>query len=173
MCKEQLFGKKTQTKFYSFLFQPIAVICKCFLKIVAVKKNLLTFEPDFSFTLIAVISPLRGYRISYEVEQKLKIPLYRDEDLGLFSTKKIQSWFQVFAFRDEENYRDYFLLANKNSGTFLIPEQKSVDYYLKIEGDMTEKEIKEWLQQLKEIKNVQHCFEVNANELRSKQNLLL
>lgn len=144
----------------------------------ALKKTLLDFEPDFGFTLFAIVSPARAFKLCWHLDEKLNLCLHRQEDLQLTSKRAKQSlYFPLFehvpADPEEESYLDYQFIGNKTSNGYLIPEQKVVDYYFRIEGELLEKEIESVEDTLSSLPGVQHVFKVDANTLKSKQNLIL
>lgn len=139
------------------------------------KKNILEFEPSFDFSLLAIVTPLRGYRLCWWLEQKNKLVLQRSEDLVLNSKpKKTEMFFQVFhSLPETDEFRQFTLLGNKASNGFLIPEQKVVDFYLKMDGEFDTKDIESVKSTLMSIPSVQYCFTVDPHSLQSRQNLLL
>lgn len=143
-----------------------------------VKKNSLLFEPEYDFSLFALVGPMKGFRLCWMLDQKLNLHLHRLDDLELTSKRDKQTlYFQLFEHQppieEEENYLRYTLVGNKTSNGFLIPEQKVVDYYLKLEGEFSEKDIDSVKYTLSLIPELQHVFEVNPETLKSKKNLIL
>jgi len=140
-----------------------------------VKKITLTFEPDFEFQLLALVSPLRGFKLCWVLENKLNLRLFKSDDLHLSSKRgKVNSYFQVFESEEQEEIQEtYTLFGNKTSNGFLIPEQKVVDYYLKIEGDMSASNFRKLADRLAALSEIQHQFEVDPESLKSKQNFIL
>ena len=136
-------------------------------------KNVLSFEPDFSFSLLAIVSVVRGYKLCWQLERSLNFRFKRSEDLMLRSGQRMELYFQVFEGEDEEREFVLTLLGNKTEGGMLIPEQKAVDYYLKVEGETGKDWIRETVKKLKGLSLVQHVFQVEPSELKSRYNLLL
>ena len=86
--------------------------------------------------------------------------------------KKDNTAYPVFEYIDEENYREYFVLGNRNESARLIPEQKQADYFLLVKGSLSQAEKADIMQGLKNIQMVLTAFEIDVNELKSKQNLI-
>ena len=141
----------------------------------AVKKTYLEFEPDYDFKLIALISALPAHTLCWWMEQKLKLSLQRGDELVLTSKRGApESYYPVFFnLNEEENYQRWTILGNKSGNGFLIPEQKVVDYYVKIEGDIDRTFYLSVLNTLKEIQGIVHLFDVKPETLKSKANLVL
>ncbi len=139
------------------------------------KKTTLEFEPDYSFRLLAIAGNIPGYKLAWLLEKKLNLTLQRIDELKLTSKRKGQeSFFQVFVSEEtEDSYVHWTLIGNKSSGSYLIPEQKAVDFYLKVEGDVPEESYLNVFNTLKEIADIQLVFDVNPEQLKSKANLIL
>lgn len=137
------------------------------------KKNLLEIEHDYDFKLIALVTALPGHTLGWWLEQKLKIPLKMDKELSLILKKgTAESVFPVFINTNEEDlYQRWTLVGNKSGNGFLIPEQKVVDYYLKLDGDIERSYYLSVLNTLKEIPGLHHLFDVKPDQLKSKANL--
>lgn len=140
-----------------------------------VKKAFLDFEPDFDFKLIALVCQLAPHTVCWWMEQKLRIPFKRDEELEIKPKNAKESvFFPIFTnTNQEETYFRYTLFGNKSNPGVLIPEQKAVDYYLKIEGEINKSDYLNLFVHLKQIPGVLHPFDVKPNDLKSKVNLIL
>jgi hypothetical protein len=140
-----------------------------------VKKNILNFEPTFDFRLFAIVTHIRGYRLCWFLEQLLSFRLRRSEDLQLTSGReKNASFFQIFESEEEETHHQHItVLGNKTPSGFLIPEQNVVDFYIKLEGEFSDKEVERIENIISDKMPVQHVFRVDPDKLKSKQNLLL
>jgi hypothetical protein len=144
-------------------------------KYLGMKKNSLDFEPNFDFKLIAIISPLPSYTLCWWIENKFKQPFKRINEL-VINTKKPNNMacFQVFqSINNEDDYEQWTVIGNKSGNGLLLPEQKVVDYYLKIEGEIEKSNYLKIIGTLKQIPGIVHHFDVNPKELKSKANLVL
>ena len=139
------------------------------------KKTLLAFEPDYDFKLIAIVSALPAHTLCWWLEEKLKVPLQKGDELVLNSKRgTTESHFQVFFnLNEDESYQRWTLFGNKSANGFLIPEQKVVDYYLKLDGEIDRTYYLNIHKTLKEIPEIVHYFDVKPEQLKSKANLVL
>ena len=96
-------------------------------------KFTLNIEEDYDFSLIGISCHAKDYRLCYELNKTLEIDLVRGEDLDIDS-KNSKANYALFEFVDEENFMDYYLISNRSSKGFLIPEQKSTDFFLLLKG---------------------------------------
>jgi hypothetical protein len=56
--------------------------------------------------------------------------------------------------------------------TYLIPEKKKVDYFIKIVGEPTQETIYKTVNKIKQINQVVTSYTVETNSLKSKQFLI-
>jgi hypothetical protein len=152
----------------------------------AKKKYILTTEFDYDYTLIVIKSVLEDYRLAYFLNKTFNL-LLKKEDFKLnFDHKKGD--FSVFGFDDLSTNSYWSLIANKQvinkevktdnynlfdeiSNTFvLLPEEKKADYFLKIENNT--QEITTIIKKINTIYRVITSYEINPNDLKSKDLLI-
>lgn len=127
---------------------------------------------DYNFTLFGIASHAKDYRLSWAINKALVIELERppqNED----NPKDIFELFSIHQFNDEDNFLTYTLIANRGANGFFAPDQKKVDFFLKIEGGLAEMRKKEMITELNKIELVLAVYAINPKELRSKQNFLI
>jgi len=146
----------------------------------------LDFEDDYS--LIGIHSPEEDYRLAYLLNLHLKTKLTRYKHHLDFENSEAE--FPLFEFKDENNFNNYYLINNKhtqlnselkNEGLFggnisttsyLIPEKKKIDYFLKIEGCNSDVFIKNLVANLNNIKQIITSYSIEPNTLKSKDHLI-
>lgn len=153
----------------------------------------LEFDDIDYYQLVAIHSSMEEYKMAYFLNKHLDLRLKRSHfDLD-FNHGEIQALYPLFDFKEPENYRSYYLIKNKFKGsikkvvssgslfieedissqiTYLIPEYKEVDYFLKIEDD-TEGEEQSIINKIAFIPQVITTYMVDINQLKSKNNLIL
>lgn len=134
-------------------------------------KFVLNLEDQYEFTLIGISCHKKDYRLCWELNKSLNIDLVREEDLTVVDNKEELS-FTFYRYLNREEYLDYYLIGNRSNNAILIPEQKMIDFWLKIEGDIYEEQKTTILNNLKGLPVVLTAFEINPESLKSKQNLL-
>jgi len=163
------------------------------------KKSIsIDFEYDYDFLLIGICSPLKDYHLCYWINKELSTTLTRCEsDIAMnFPDGLEKAYFPLFEFMDEQYQNQWYLLGNKcpilcsdqeqNQGTifdgfiqdrkktkYLIPENSRVDFYLQIHGIFHEDSKQDLLQNIKKIDRIVSAHEINIDELRSKENLII
>ena len=151
------------------------------------------FEEN-DYKLIAIHCPLEPYRLAFFMNKKLQVNFKRSKfDLNVYS-KKSDSQYVRFEFEDKNNTIFWNLIENKNQDvassksasydlfssasisfpkiSYLIPELKKVDYFIKI--DFEEQEINTGLiiQNIKNSEFITTVYEIDVNKIKSKNNLI-
>lgn len=154
------------------------------------KLNLEDFD-QVDYSLIAIHSTFDDYRLAYKINQKLGISLFKDEKDIAVNVEGINVFFSRFTYTDYENILVWDLIQNNqilelaskkraidlfdaNSFTrkvHILSELSKADYLLKIEIDSDIK-INEIAKKINKIESVTTAYQVNTNELKSKNNLI-
>lgn len=149
---------------------------------------ILTFElDDEQFTLIGIHSTEEDYKLAYVLNQELNTKFSRFKQNLDFQNSTAQ--FPLFEFKDDCGLEKYYLINNKdiqvlerkvNEGLFggnyttisyLIPEKKRVDYFLKIEGCNKTLALN-LINKLNNLKQVITSYTIDTNTLKSKNHLI-
>lgn len=134
-------------------------------------RTLLDFEYEFDFVLFGLSSHQKDYRLAWFLNRDLNWQLVKNKNLELTLKKGESESFARSSFHDETNHLHYDLISNLGQEAYLIPEQKEADYFLRIEGEMENHEIRELLTKIKKIEIVNMAFEIDPTKLKSKNNL--
>ncbi len=136
-------------------------------------RNTLFVEFDYDFALISIVSSFKDHRICWQINNALNIDLERRPDLEISNSKKRDlHYFTLYAFEDELNFLQYYLIGNKSDGAYLLPELKRVDYLLMMKGDAAGLMKYDVIHTLKYMNGVVTFFESEPAKLKSKQNLI-
>ncbi len=149
---------------------------------------------EIDYQLIAIHSPLEDYRLAYFINQNLPINLKKSNSNIHINSKEGETQFTRFIFEDEkkdiawnliQNQNDIFVSSQPgNQGLFaesnnkfstkiyLIPEFKKVNYFLKIENTESAIDISKIANCIKKINNVSTVYAVEAEKIKSKNNLI-
>jgi hypothetical protein len=158
-------------------------------------KHTLEIEYDYDFVLIGISSHEKDYRFCWALNNKLKLELSKKDSLEIKGKKQTTpSYFSFFTFNDEDQYKDYSVLANfseskslvttentlfgtpeksrQSENEFLIPEHRQMNYFFVIHGEMENEQVEEIVQKIKEIDIVLTAMRIDPKTLKSKQNLI-
>ena len=146
---------------------------------------------EINYDLIAIHTSLEGYRLAYFINQKLPVLLGKNLNEIPASHKEGDTWFSRFTFENDETETAWNLIQNKNeikiprkkstpanlfavaevtTRTYLLPEFKKVDYFLKVENALESAD--EIIDRLHTIDRVSAVYTVDASQVKSKNNLI-
>jgi len=146
---------------------------------------------DFSnddYTLIGIHTTLNDYRLAYLLNKHLQVNFRRaNYDLDFFQ-KNVESSYIVYEYTNTKLDQDWFLISNvfkytletesislfgqSDSTSFLIPEKKKVDFFLKIEGEFDYDFIVKLIEKTNQIPQIITSYEIEVNSLKSKDFLI-
>ena len=138
------------------------------------KKTKLLIDYEFDFSLFAVLSDAREYKLAWNINKQLHIRLVKEVDLHFNFLNQQNLIVSNYKFATE--HTTFRLLKNKSvqdgSSISLIPELNQFDYLIMIQGvgDFFEEINVE--QALKSIPVIQYVNQINLNQLKSKENLI-
>ena len=140
---------------------------------------------DDSFRLIAIHTNLEGYQLAYFINSISQLRLKRS-----FKDLKIKEvTYPYYEWLDEFTETEWLLITNKvlqdiavdslglfgqgsaQATNFLVAERKDVDFFLKINLE-NETQVSEILECIKSIPRVRMAYNLEAETLKSKQNLI-
>ncbi len=148
---------------------------------------------DPPFKLIALHCSVEEYKLAYLLNKHLDLRLARARNDIDYQVKSVRVHFALYTYHDRPNYSSYYLISNSSMGenrssapigslfgeeelaldrTFLLPEFKKVDYFLKIEeesGSFSERKI---LNAIKEIPQIATAYLIEEDQIKSKENLI-
>lgn len=137
------------------------------------KKHLLEIEYDFDFVLIGISSHEKDYRISWAINNKLGLDLIKTDPLEIQDKKQEEaSGFSLFVCDRPDEFMEYLVIANRSEKGLLIPEQKQMDYFFVIKGEIENEKIAVMIDKIKEINFVLTAIRIDPALLKSKQNLI-
>ncbi|OAQ38511.1 hypothetical protein A5893_13885 [Pedobacter psychrophilus] len=135
-------------------------------------KKFLKLELDFNFNLLAITSQLRDYRLCFVINKHTETDFRKDEDLTLAFKNLPVKYFSKYLYCTADFGCEFYLIANKGTEGYLIPEMKETDYFILIKQYIDEEDLDLFLAQLKLIDEIQAVVDINPAKLKSKENLI-
>ena len=135
-------------------------------------KLLLELEYDFDFTLYGVSSHVANYRLAWGMNQLFDLDLERVDDIDLSFGSSKKGNFSLYKFEDEESYSTLHLMSNRCSLGYLIPELKQMDYFIQYWGPMSNMELDQFKNELRNSPSVLAVIDIDTMALKSRNNLL-
>lgn len=135
-------------------------------------KKFLKLELDFDFILIALTSQLKDYRLCFHINKVAETDFRKVDELELQLKESEPRYFSRYLHQIPNSECEFYLIANRGSDGFLIPEMKESDYFILIKEFIDDEDLELFLSQLRRINDIQAAVEVNPAKLKSKENLL-
>lgn len=142
------------------------------------------------YKLIGIHTSVEDYKLAYLINQKLNVCFSKYKEYLDFNKKS--GSFSVFEFIDDKNQLINHLISNKYIGSvtkvsetslfseetsystmsYLIPEKKKVDFFLKVEGEISHREFNKTIDRLNRIDQIITTYSINPTQLKSKDFLI-
>jgi|TARA_B110000967_G_C18676836_1_gene455943 hypothetical protein len=142
------------------------------------------------YKLIGIHTSVEDYKLAYLINQNLNAGFSKYKEYLDFSKKN--GSFSVFEFIDDKNQLINHLISNKYIGSvsqvsetnlfseegsystmsYLIPEKKKVDFFLKVEGEISHIEFNKTIDKLNHIDQIITTYSINPSQLKSKDFLI-
>lgn len=148
---------------------------------------------DESYKLIAIHCSVEEYKLAFLLNKYLNLKLARSRKDIDFQIEGLRILFALYTYEDQLKYCTFSLVsnvskaelkANTNSNSlfglkettlkksYLLPEFKKVDFFLKIEEEIASVSEKLLLEKIKEIPQVSLAYSIEDHQIKSKENLI-
>ncbi len=140
------------------------------------------------YSLIGIHSTLEDYKLAYLLNKTLNTKFYKAKKDLEFVREKKKASFSIYNYENIKYDYDWFLIANSyrrenqtvsnellltsETKTYLIPEKKKVDFFIKICGESEYEFVMKTIQKIKTIDNVITAYSIDKNTLKSKDFLI-
>jgi RIO-like serine/threonine protein kinase len=144
------------------------------LKVPVLNKTYLKLSLDLDFTLIAITAPLKDYVLCHKINKSLHFNFEKIDDHEVyFNIDEPALAFSKYYCFMEQGENEYFIVNNRNSEGFLIPEMNKVDYFLVVHHYLDAEDLNFIIKGLNKIPEVQVAIQVDPRKLKSKENLVM
>ena len=140
------------------------------------------------YSLIGIHTALEDFKLAYLLNKSLGTSFYKSRENLSFENQRKKASFSIFNYASVKYDFDWFLIANSSkrenqtesnellltseTKTYLIPEKKKVDFFLKISGDLAYSFVLEIVDKIKKIDQVITSYSIDKNTLKSKDFLI-
>lgn len=137
-------------------------------------KTYLKLSLDLDFVLIAITSSLKDYVLGHKINTNLNFEFAKIDDHEVyFNTDEEPLAFSKYYFFVEEGEVEYYLVSNRNSEGFLVPEMNKVDFFMIIHQFIGKEDLNLVLTRLNKIPDIQVAAQIDVYKLKSKENLVM
>jgi len=123
---------------------------------------------EIDFTVLAINSHIKGYKLCWNINDRLKLAFEKKKDHNI----KNELWFARYMYICDEGV-EYNLLANRSKQGYLIPSHKSVNYFLVIKNNYWTQDKKEFITKLSVTKDVLLVFELDTTLIKDVDRFIL
>ncbi|KEO72363.1 IPExxxVDY family protein [Anditalea andensis] len=139
------------------------------------KKSKLQVIHEYEFDLIGLVAPIKDYKMAWLINKSLGIQLSKTKDYEVDFINKPRLIISQFILEKEHGFIQ--LLKNKafsplHQALYLVPELKSIDYFLVLQDYTFELNINDYIEELSENPLIQNVVRLDVSKLKSKENLL-
>lgn len=143
---------------------------------------------DFSsnYTLIGIHTTLEDYYLAFLFNKHLKTTFKRTKYNLDFKNKNYNSSYSIYEYTNKTSNDEWFLIANtcktkiaftglfneSETTTYLIPENKKVDFLLKIERGYNQKFVEKLIENINQIPQIITSYIIEIETLKSKESLI-
>ena len=116
---------------------------------------------ELDFAVLAINSHIKAYKLCWNINKSLQLNFEKEKD----HTTKEELWFARYTYVCDDDI-EYTLLANCSKKWYLIPDQKSVNFFLLIKNEYWQQEKIEFINKLRDVKDILLVFELDTNLIK-------
>jgi hypothetical protein len=138
--------------------------------VVKTKIHILSEEGDFK--LFAIGTQLNDLKISWLFNEEMNCKFQQTSDLIVSDRNKDRiNSFGVFMYEDGPD-STFTLYSNRSDNGILLQSIRSINYILKYQGQLSDKQLKQFTDKIRRLKNVLSVLEINKKSLKLKERKL-
>lgn len=137
-------------------------------------KTVLKLTLDLDFVLIAITAAMKDYLLCHKINTNLTFNFERIADHEVYQNidEELLS-FSRYKYYVDQGEIEYFIVNNRNTDGFLIPEMNKVDFFMIIHQYIDEEDLNFVLTKLNKMPDIQVAAQINPAKLKSKENLIM
>jgi len=134
------------------------------------KKLLLEYEDENPYSYIGISSSILDYQMIFDLNKNLKLK-FQHVDAFKFKKKGQEFVYSFYVYFDNENMVNYYLISNKNNANRLVSKFKHLDFFVIVEGEIVEDEVKELARNIKQLPRVLFASQLEGDNFDKIKNL--
>jgi hypothetical protein len=136
------------------------------------KIHKLKVDTQFPFRIIGISSHENDYRLIWAVNSKLHYDFKKIGNLTLDDKSNSIIEFSRYYYEDEDSFIACYIVSNRCSDGYLLPEYRTTDYFLFLKGEIEPGLPEELAKKLKQVGIVSTAFVIDIKSLKSIKKLL-
>ena len=123
---------------------------------------------ELDFALLAINSHIKGYKLCWKINSSMQLNLEKKNDHNI----KGGLWFSRYNYISDEGI-EYDILENRSKKGYLVPNQKSINYFLIVKSDYWDQDKVDFMTKLRNIADVLLVFEIDTVNLKQIDRFIL
>ena len=123
------------------------------------KRHILEYEPELDFSVLAINSHAKAYKLCWNINKTLNVCFEKLKDQTVNTKINFSRYFGV-----TEDGVEYNILSNRSKTGYLIPDQKSINYFLITKNRNWRVEKRQIINKLRQNKEVLLVFEFDTQK---------
>lgn len=140
------------------------------------------------YSLIGIHTAIEDYKLAYLLNKNVNTHFTKSAKDLEFTYNKNKAYFSIYNFTNKKYDYEWFLIANSfkkenqttskelllttETKTYLIPEKKKVDFFIKIAGEVHFDFVLKTVHKINEIEQVITAYSIDKHTLKSKDFLI-
>ena len=132
-------------------------------------------EIDFNLenSLIGISCHKKDYWIAFQLNELLHINLRRFEDLSIYKSQHdAHLRYPLFYYSDNDQLINYYFFSNHNQEGKLFPAQKTIDYFLLINGIVGDDKLQQFLDAIRKKPGIIAAFNLDLKKIKNYEDFL-
>ncbi|MCD4729437.1 MAG: IPExxxVDY family protein [Bacteroidales bacterium] len=129
------------------------------------------FNQDNS--LVGISCHKKDYWIAFQLNDLLHINLRRLDDLCVYKSQQdLQLSYPLFHYTDTDSLINYYFFSNHNQEGKLFPAQKTIDYFLLINGLIAENKLQQLVSAIRNRPGVIAAYNLDLKKIKNYEDFL-
>ena len=116
---------------------------------------------EFDFTVLAINSHIKAYKLCWNINSAMRLNFEKKN----YHNIKENLWFSRYAYISDDGI-EYDLLVNRSKKGYLVPNQKSINYFLVVKNYYWMQDKQSFMSKLRNIPDVLLAFEIDTVNLK-------
>ena len=123
----------------------------------------LTLEKEFEldFLILGINSHTKSYKLCWEINKKMHVNFTKNKNHRLKNNQE----FERFSYTNKSSETKYNILSNSSNTGYLDLNNKSVNYFMVVQGGVYNK--KKIIKRLNQIEDILLVFELNLSNINT------
>jgi hypothetical protein len=129
-------------------------------------------DTHFPFKIIGISSHENDYRLIWAINSKLNLAFSRIGEFKTLDESGKGMEFSRFFLEDESRFISFYIISNRCSQGFLLPEYRTMDYFLFLKGELDDNYPEILIKRLKSVEIISIAFLIEKPSGKTMKKLM-